>query len=166
MGSMASEPGQWWADDEQLLAALGEALRTGPVPAELIEAGKRAFLFYDLDAQVAALVYDSALDQQPAPAGMRAEAEPAALRALRFAGTGLTIEVEIGEDAIFGQLLPPQAGTVQVQAAGGEHGEDLVVPVDDTGGFVIRPLPAAPFRLRCHAAGGTVVLTDQITLEP
>jgi hypothetical protein len=155
-------PSQWWDDDEQLLAALGEALRIGPVPHELIEAGKRAFRAYGLDAQVAALVYDSALEREPALAGLRAEAEPAALRALRFTGGALTIELEVAEDAIFGQLLPPQPGVVRVQSS---SGEDLVVPVDDAGGFAIRPLPTAPFRLRCHTAGGTGVVTDQILLD-
>ena len=154
---------QWWANDDQLLDMLGDALRAGPVPPQLIQAGKRAFLAHDIDAQVAALVYDSAFDDQPALTATRAEAEVAALRSMRFTGAALTIEVEIADDAIYGQLLPPQPGVIRVQPSGDE---DVVIPADDTGGFVIRPVPSAAFRLRCHTAGGVVAITDLISLEP
>jgi hypothetical protein len=152
-------PGRWWMDDDRLLDALGEALRTGPVPKDLIEAGKRAYAAHDIDAQFAALVYDSALDDQPALAATRAE--PAFLRAMTFASGGLTIEVEITEDAILGQLLPPHAGVVNVQLA---KGEGITVAVDEAGGFVVRPIPSASFRLHCRTAAGVSALTDWISL--
>ena len=50
----------WWMDDDQLLAALGEALRSERgVPAEFIAMGKAAFAWYGIDAELAALTYDS-----------------------------------------------------------------------------------------------------------
>jgi hypothetical protein len=39
------------------------------------------------------------------------------------------------------------------------------LPVDDDiGSFVIEPIPASPFRLRCRMADGADVLTGWITL--
>jgi len=151
--------GRWWMDDDRLLDALGDALRAGPVPEDLIEAAKRAFAAHDLDAQFAALVYDSALDDGLALAATRAE--PAFLRAMTFATADLTIEVEITEDAILGQVLPPRAGVVNVQLA---KGEGVTVVVDEAGGFVVRPIPSASFRLHCRTAAGVSALTDWIAL--
>ena len=52
---------QWWNDDDQLLAALGEALRSErSVPADFIQAGKAAFLWRGIDAEPATLTSDSA----------------------------------------------------------------------------------------------------------
>lgn len=150
---------RWWMDDDQLLEAVGEALRAGPVPADVIEAAKQAYAAYDLDAQFAALLYDSARDEEAELVATRAE--QAVLRAMTFGSAALTIELEIGEDSILGQLLPPQAGLVNVQLA---KGEEITVSVDEAGGFVIRPIPAASFRLRCHTATGISALTDWISL--
>jgi hypothetical protein len=37
-------------------------------------------------------------------------------------------------------------------------------PIDEIGYFLIRPRPASPFRLHCHADSGISVLTTWITL--
>lgn len=151
--------GRWWADDDRLMDALADALRAGPVPADLVEAGKRAYAAHDIDAQFAALVYDSARDDRAELVATRAE--PAFLRALTFSSAGLTIEIEITQDAILGQLLPPQGGVVNVRLA---KGEGITVPVDEAGGFVVRPVPSASFRLHCRTAAGVGALTDWISL--
>jgi hypothetical protein len=150
---------RWWMDDDRLLGALGDALRAGPVPEDLVEAGKRAYAAHDLDAQFAALIYDSARDGEAELVATREE--PAFLRAMSFGSAGLTIEIEIGEDAILGQLLPPQAGVVNVQLA---KGEGVTIAIDEAGGFVIRPIPSASFRLHCRGAAGVSALTDWISL--
>ncbi len=152
-------PGRWWMDDDRLLDALGDALRAGPVPEDLVEAGRRAYAAHDIDAQFAALIYDSARDDRAEPVATRAE--PAFLRAMTFGSAGLTIDIEINEDAILGQLLPPHAGMVNVQLA---KGEGITVPIDEAGGFVVRPIPSASFRLHCHTGAGVSVLTDWISL--
>jgi hypothetical protein len=155
---------RWWVDDDQLLTVLGDALRAGAVPDQLVEAGRQAFVAHDLDAQFAALVYDSAFDDQRAlAAAARADPAPAPapLRALRFSGPALTIEIEIAEDGILGQFLPPQPGVVNVQLA---RGENLVVVADEAGGFLIRPTPSVSFRLRCRTHGGVSVITDWVPL--
>jgi hypothetical protein len=151
-------PGRWWMDDDRLLDALGDALRAGPVPEDLVEAGRRAYAAHDIDAQFAALIYDSARDDRAELVATRAE--PAFLRAMTFGSAGLTIDIEINEDAILGQLLPPHAGMVNVQLA---KGEGITVPIDEAGGFVVRPIPSASFRLHCHTGAGVSVLTDWIS---
>ena len=50
----------WWVDDDELLGELHRAFE--PVPASFIEAGKMAFTWRSIDAELAALTYDSSRD--------------------------------------------------------------------------------------------------------
>ena len=69
---------------------------------------------HSIDAELAALTYDSARDAEPAVAQSRTE--PASLRALTFACAGL--ELAVTGDGPVGQLVPPQPGDVEVDVAG------------------------------------------------
>jgi hypothetical protein len=86
-------------------------------------------------------------------------ARRAALRALTFTSASVTIELEIGEDVLLGQLVPPRPGAVEVQVV---TGDVVTAEVDEVGGFAVRPLPPASFRLRCRTADGGDVLTGWI----
>ncbi|HEY1343491.1 MAG TPA: hypothetical protein VGF54_00725, partial [Streptosporangiaceae bacterium] len=67
-------------DDEEVLAALRQALHAErAVPPEFIEAGKNAFAWHNIDAELAQLTYDSTLDSSR-ELSLRAEA--ASIRAL------------------------------------------------------------------------------------
>jgi hypothetical protein len=77
------------------------------------------------------------------------------------AGARLEIELGVAEDAVVGQLLPPQAGTVEIHPARGKRTTETV---NQAGGFVIRPIPPTPFRLRFRTAAGVGVVTAWITL--
>jgi hypothetical protein len=155
-------PDQWWVDDDRLLRMLGEALSAGDVPASFVESGKLAFPWQDLDAELAALTYDSATDRTPALAGTRAD-DLARLRQLTYRATrtGLEIELAITEDAVVGQLWPRQAGTVEMRP---RRGDSTTRPVNQAGGFVIRPIPSTPFRLYCQTTTGASVITAWVTL--
>jgi len=155
-------PDQWWVDDDRLLRMLGEALRAGDVPASFVETGKRAFPWQDLDAELAALTYDSATDRTPALTGTRAD-DLARLRQLTYRATrtGMEIELAVTEDAVVGQLWPRQAATVEVQPA---RGHSTTRTVNQAGGFVIRPVPPTPFRLYCQTTAGVSVITEWVTL--
>lgn len=147
-----------WTDDEQLYTELGEAMRSAAaVPDRFVAAGKAAFAWRTVDAELAELSYDSVVDG--ALAGTRAE--PAALRSLTFVASGVTIEVELTEDALLGQVVPPQPGSVQLRQ---KDGSATTAPVDDVGWFVLRPLPVGLFRLLVHTADGRSVLTEWATL--
>jgi hypothetical protein len=128
-----------WDQDEELLAALREALhgRPGPpahdpqagqaVPPEFVEAGQALYTWRSIDAGSA----------------------------------HLTIELEASAEAILGQLVPVQTGLVEIQSGSGKGAE---TSVDTMGLFTIQPIPGRPFRLRCQAADGVVVLTEWLRL--
>lgn len=150
----------WCGDDEQLIAELGEAVRTArEVPARFIDVGKAVFSWRNLDAELAELTYDSAADSATALAGTRAEA--ATLRALTFVAGRLTIEIEVTPDALLGQVLPPEPGEIELS---GRDGSTRTVPVDEVGWFAIRPTPSGSLRLRLRTANGGSVLTQWFTL--
>jgi len=120
-------------DDEELLAALGEAIRAREqVPEWFIETGKNAYAWHNIDAELAQLTYDSSQDRDLA-AAVRSEA--ASIRALTFTSGRLSIELEVGESTLLGQFIPPRAGTLEVHTTAGVTSW----PVDDIGCFVWNP---------------------------
>ena len=144
--------------DEQLLAALGEAMRARQaVPEWFVEAGKNAYAWHNIDAELAQLTYDSSRDEDTV-AAVRSEA--ASIRALTFTSARLSIELEVAESSLLGQVIPPQAGTLEVHTTAGVTSS----PVDEIGCFVVDPIPSSPFRLRCRTQDGADVLTGWITL--
>jgi hypothetical protein len=145
-----------WLDDEALLAALRQALSDRP-PPEFVTAGKSAFAWHNIDAELAQLTYDSERDAEPAAS----RAEAATIRALTFSSPHLTIELEVTPDALVGQIVPIQAGTVTVQP---QDGPEATVAADEIGCFLIQPIPAGSFRLRVRTAAGVDALTGWITI--
>lgn len=145
-------------DDEELLTALRQAISARQaVPPEFVAAGQNAFAWHNIDAELARLTYDSTRDLAPAAA---TRAEAASVRSLTFTSTHLTIELEVTEDSLLGQLVPVQPAVIEVQTSAGGHTE---VASDEIGCFSIQPVPVGPFRLRCRAAR-LDVLTGWITV--
>ncbi len=146
-------------DDEELLAALGEAIRAREeVPEWFVETGKNAYAWHNIDAELAQLTYDSTYEQSSVPS-MRSET--ASIRALTFTSAHLTIELEVTEDSVVGQVVPAREGTIEVHT---RAGAGATIEVDQVGYFRIRPVPQSPFRLRCHIADDSDVLTGWIAL--
>ena len=146
-------------DDEQLLAALREALDADEaVPPEFIELGKNAFAWLNIDAELAQLTYDS---RHEPDAALSLRAEAASIRALTFTSAHLTIELEVSEDSVLGQVIPGQSGTIDIE---GREGTTATIEADQVGCFLIRPVPDSPFRLRFRTADDTDILTGSITL--
>lgn len=146
-------------DDDELLAALREAFRARrAVPEEFVEAGRSAFAWHSIDAELAQLTYDSArMSDHPA----LTREEPASIRALTFTSARVQIELEVVESSLLGQVLPVQQATIEVQA---RDAADQVTSTDETGCFSVQPIPRGPFRLRCRLAAGSDILTSWITL--
>ena len=156
---MSEISGTWWADDDTLLAAVKQALHDADdVPASFVATGKGSYAWHNIDAELAALTYDSALDEL---AGATTRAEPAVLRSLTFDARDLTIEVEIIADALHGQLVPPQSGDVELRQA---DGRVTRTTMNDVGYFTVSPLPSGTFRIHCRDESGRAVLTDWVTL--
>jgi hypothetical protein len=144
-------------DDEQLLAALGEAIRARQaVPDSFVDMGKGAYAWHNIDAELAQLTYDS--EREPV-AGLRSET--ASIRALTFTSAHLSLELEVTGGSVLGQIIPLRSGTLEIQT---RAGATTTTPVDEIGCFAIDPIPDGPFRLRCRTADGTDVLTGWITL--
>jgi hypothetical protein len=150
---------QWWSDDDKLLASLGDALREADdVPRGIVQAGKAAFAWRNIDAELATLAHDSAHEESRELAVTRAQ--PAPLRYLTFTSMEFTIELEITSDALLGQIVPPGPGEIEVLMTEGPVG---TTAINGIGYFAIRPIPSGPFRLLCHFPAGTDVLTGWIT---
>jgi hypothetical protein len=164
---------QSWHDDDELLGALAHAVReAATVPREFVEAGKAAYAWRTIDAELATLAYDSSLDGSSLDAASLdgptldgaaelalTREQRATLRALTFVSRTLTIEIEFSGDSLFGQIVPPQVGEVEARSRGGAM---VNAPIDDIGCFVIQPVPPAPFRLRCRSSDGGEVVTSWI----
>jgi hypothetical protein len=146
-------------DDDQVLTALGEATRAREaVPAQFIEAAKNAYAWHNIDAELAQLTYDSSRDESWSAA---VRSETASIRTLTFTSAHFSIELEVADDALLGQIIPPGGGTIEAQTGAGAT---TATPVSNVGLFSMEPIPASPFRLYYRTAEGTDLLTDWITL--
>ena len=149
-------PDGW--DDEELLGALDEAMRARQaVPEWFVETGRNAYAWHNIDAELAQLTYDSSRDQDVVAA---VRSETASIRALTFTSTRLSIELEVAESSLLGQIVPPRAGTLEIHTTAGVTSS----PVDEIGCFAVDPTPTTPFRVRCRTEDGADVLTGWITL--
>ncbi len=145
-------------DDDQLLTALGEAMRESQaVPAQFIEMAKNAYAWHNIDAELAQLTYDSSRDESWSAT---VRSETASIRALTFTSAHFSIDLEVTEDSLLGQILPPQEGTIETGTGAGA----TTTPVDKAGRFSIEPTPASPIRLHYRTAEGTDLVTGWITL--
>jgi hypothetical protein len=139
---------QLWDDDEQLLAALGEALTSaGPITERMLASGEGAFAWRTVDDELAmaSLMYDSSVDDSVLVRKPSADAP----RMLVFEGTALSVEIQVTGRTIVGQLIPPDRGEIAVQTT---DGIVEVVPADDMGCFLLTCPPPGPMRLRCRSA--------------
>ena len=147
---------EWGNDDAALLAELDQAwYAVQRVPAEFIAAGRAVWVPPDLDAELAQLVYDS----QREPALTRTQT--ARLRALTFASATQTIELEIGDGKLLGQLVPPVRVEIELEVHGGGT---TVVTSDELGFFSIPHIPDGRFRLRCRVSATVDVVTSWIAI--
>jgi hypothetical protein len=150
-------PDSW--DDEELMAALKEALASyQSVPPEFIEAGRNAFAWHNIDAELAQLTYDSAGHRETASS---VRSEMASIRALTFTSAHLTIELEVSEDSLLGQVIPARQGTIEVHTRAGVI---ATIPVDELGYFTARRPLDSPFRLHWQTSDSPDIVTGWITL--
>ncbi len=90
-----------------------------PVPPSVSEAAKAALGWRRLDAELAELLSDSALDADLA----LARGGGAPVRSVTFNAAELTIDIEVHTDGehrtLLGQLVPPLTATIEIQTADG-----------------------------------------------
>jgi hypothetical protein len=131
-----------WTDDE-LLRELAVALREEPVDDAIVRAAQGAFAWRTVDAELILLELDSAA---AAGAPVRAGGS-AAPRTLGFHGEQLSVEIEIDEAGIVGQLTPPQPGRVTLLTTAGPGAS---TQADEVGCFAFPPPASGPIRLDCR----------------
>ena len=142
-------------DDADLIADLQQAGALDAPPPAMDEAVKAAFSLRSLDAELAALTYDSAADDR-ALAGVR---NAQASRFLTFEAPGLIVEVEStpegGARRLVGQLTPAGTARLEVRHGGGT----AAVEVDELGRFSVDGVAPGPISLHCPAAEGVAAVT-------
>jgi hypothetical protein len=131
--------------DEELLHELTAALREEPVDDSVIRAAQGAFAWRTVDADLILLDLDSSATAA-AGAPVRAESS-AAPRTLAFHGGELSVEIEIDEAGIVGQLTPPQPGRVTLLTPAGPGPS---TQADEVGCFAFPPPVSGPIRLDCR----------------
>lgn len=135
---------------DELLEELQALIRRAdPVPEVLNEAARAAYTWRTVDAELAQLMHDTAIEDEAALL-VRGPRSP---RILSFEARRLAIEVEVictGRRCrrLVGQLAPGAAATVEVDHAGGI----AAIDADELGRFCIDGVRAGPARLRCRLA--------------
>jgi hypothetical protein len=139
------------SSDDDLLGDLRRIVaELDPIPENVVIAARAALDWRTLDAELAELIADSAVDEPELLVRGSGQA-----RALAFEAAGLTIEVEAEPDAdgvlrLTGQLIPPQSAVVTVR-----HGDVLVATrADERGRFTAHGVAPGPVSLRCRLDGG------------
>jgi len=136
--------------DEIILANLRVAAAVRePVPASVLRAARDAFAWRLIDAELAELVADSALEL--AYAGTRGGGEPRLVTFEVPGGTALELETCLNGRGIrlVGQVIPGRPGTAEVQHGGGS----VAVAVDEVGRFAAHGICPGPMRVRLRLTG-------------
>jgi hypothetical protein len=144
--------------DDELLEALRRAVAARrEVPADFVSAAEAAFAWHNIDAELAQLTYDS----RDAAHALTTRTEAASIRALTFTSRQLTIELEVAQDSLVGQIVPAQPAVITLLP---RAGSERVLTADEIGCFSVEPIPLGQFRLRCRTSAGVETLTGWITL--
>ncbi|MFE5213731.1 MULTISPECIES: hypothetical protein [unclassified Streptomyces] len=136
-------------------ALLEEELRQAavvldPVPDALRRLAVDAYALHDLDARIAELTFDSLMDALP----VRGVTDVP--RMLTFRAGEVTVDVEVTDDGLIGQVLPPRSASIEV--LGGPQTVTRVT-VDTLGRFTSDTPPSGPFALRLRT-GAEVIVTE------
>lgn len=142
--------------DDQLLALVADALdKSDPVPDVVLEAAKASFTWRTIDAELAALVFDSAAEEL---VGVRSADTS---RQMTFRSPGVEIELVVVSETsrrIIGQLVPPQAAEITLHHESGPQ----TVHSDELGRFTFHDVPSGSVRITCKLEdeSGAVVQTE------
>jgi hypothetical protein len=145
-----------YMSDDQLLASLSAALDAAdPVPESVLDSAKASFTWRTIDAELAALVFDSAAEEL---AGVRSGETT---RQMTFRSPGVEIELEVVSEThrrIVGQLVPPQEAEITLH----HQTESRVAQSDSLGRFAFHDVPSGSVRLICKLQDetGAVVQTE------
>ena len=149
---------------DPVVAALRAAIATDPVPPELLAAAKASLTWRTIDAELAALAFDSAESGEL----VGARGVVTGPRALSFETGHASIELELdGGGSTFdlvGQVSPAVIERIEVQ-----HAQAGPIPgrLGDHGRFDVSGVPAGPIRLLVGFAGTdgpAMLITEWVTV--
>jgi len=145
-----TDPSVMDPDDAGLLSELRLAVDAAdPVPPRLIETARAAFVWRTVDEELAHLQFDSlagadVLVRSDTPTGVQ----------LSFATAAASIEVDVADDTILGQVVPAGATGVTLLLGSGRR---VDTGCDELGQFSFHSRPSGPVRLVAHQPQGDVV---------
>jgi hypothetical protein len=145
--------------------ALREAAALERVPDDVVAAARATFTWRTIDAELAALAFDS-IDAGEL-VGARGDS---GVRSLSFEYGALAIELEVstatrGPVTIQGQVAPGEPATIEVQHA--DHAAPFSAQLRSNGRFEATGVPAGSIRLMVRFAPGdgpAMLLTEWVTL--
>jgi len=149
-----------WHDDDVLMERLAEAVgRERTVPEHVMQAAKDTFDWRGVDEELELLTlsFDSSLTEA---VGVRGPATDSP-RMLVFDGEELTIEIEVGQDVLMGQVVPARSELVILQCADGRVDE---ATADDAGFFLLRRPVQGPIRLKWPNGEAAGAVTGWISI--
>lgn len=149
-----SEPKPTLSDDELLDAVRAALDEDEPVPPGAVEFATNAFVWRDVDAELAELLHDSAGED----AMVLRDDTP--VRLLVFQAGEMTLDIECRPDAIVGAISPAGRYRIEVQdgdPGSGQAGSHIAVS-DDTGMFELPPERRATVRFLVSAPEGEVAI--------
>jgi hypothetical protein len=150
-------------EDAALLARLGAiALTVDAPPAAAFDAGRAAFAWRTVDAELAELVADSALET----ATVRSAATDT--RLLSFETGRWTIEVQLsigdGRRAVLGQVIPEPATAGATARIETDTADALEAHIDAMGRFDLDDVAGTRLRIRVEVPGSPPVTTVWVGL--
>jgi len=145
--------------DDDLMAELSAAVAEERlVPVAAVDDARGVFQIRELDQEFALLtmLYDSLLDQEALVRG----ASRASVRTLTFQRGELSLEIEVTDDNIVGQVIPQQAAHVTLATRQAALGS---AETDEWGSFMMPRPPVGSVRLIWSTASEKLV-TDWFSL--
>lgn len=146
------------SNDESVIAQLKLGLaESDPMPQDVAEFAKAAFGLRNIDAELAAIAYDST--QEEALSGVRSATTA---RIISFEAGELTIDIEYNasNSRLIGQINPRQQATVELELAD----DSATSRTDATGRFQFDDVPNGPMRLTVRFEDDSEVVSTEWTI--
>ena len=146
------------SSEQELMAKLRRALDAAdPVPTDVTDFAKAALGWRTIEAELAAISYDSSTEETPA--GVRSTATA---HMLSFQAGEWTIDIEYQSSTgrLIGQIEPAREATVELHFAGGT----VITEADDLGRFAFDGILPGPISLVFRTPGDIEVVKTEWTV--
>lgn len=145
-------------EDDMLIARLRQGLyNSDPVPSDVTSFAKAAFVWRDIDAQLAELEYDSL--SEDAPTGVRSSATA---RMISFQAGQWMLDIEFDESSgrLIGAISPTAEYSVELHTSG----TFFTTASDESGRFEADGVSPGPVSLVLYFPGGEIIKTQWVVL--